>query len=348
METELRRFGEKAWEERGWPRTALHWERLAGDGSRRRFWRVGTAGEHGPSMIAMTNPPVNKEVHRENRAYLMIGRHLLARDVPVPRIYSYRMDRGWFVMEDLGTTSLQERVAEIGDPLPLYERVVGCLFRVQTKGAVGFDPSWCHQTAVYDEEVMRRHETDYFKNAFLHVYLGLKKEWPELEPSFRCLTAPASRAPATFFLHRDFQSRNILLPGDRIGIIDWQGARFGPLAYDFASLVNDPYVDLPGGVRSALYRKYVNLLKSRNPEWAESFERAFPYIAVLRALQVLGAFGFLIRVMGKSYFEAYIPPALRTLKDLVARIQDHELAPFKELLADLDSQKGLDRAGDDG
>ena len=46
--------------------------------------------------------------------------------------------------------------------------------------------------------------------------------------------------------HRDYHSRNLMLRGDRLFIIDFQDARLGPDTYDLASLLRDSYVDLPG------------------------------------------------------------------------------------------------------
>lgn len=43
-------------------------------------------------------------------------------------------------------------------------------------------------------------------------------------------------------IHRDMQSKNIMLDGEKIGIIDYQDCCLGPYTYDLASLLYDPYV----------------------------------------------------------------------------------------------------------
>src|SRR5688500_3345411 len=45
--------------------------------------------------------------------------------------------------------------------------------------------------------------------------------------------------------HRDYHSRNLMLWGGSLNIIDFQDARLGPDTYDLASLLRDSYVDLP-------------------------------------------------------------------------------------------------------
>jgi aminoglycoside/choline kinase family phosphotransferase len=286
---------------------------------------------------------------RENRAYLMIGRHLRSKGVALPEILWHDLEKGWFIMEDMGDMNLQDLVSSGEDPLPIYEKVLHHLFRLQTEGAKDFDPEWCCQTERYDRTVMLMHEADYFRDAFLGHYLGLKGEWPELEAAFSHLAEKASRAGCGFFLHRDFQSRNIMLSKGHVGIIDWQGGRLGPLGYDLASLIIDPYTRLSPEQQSEVYRMYLGLIKERNPGWAESLERYYPYLAIQRNLQILGAFSYLTMVMNKTCFAAYIPEALRTLDGLLHNVPDQEISRLRDLAAGLRSHKKiLDMAGPGG
>ena len=148
---------------------------VAGDGSKRVFWRVGDS-HSSSSYIAMENAPTDDFSVRENAAYLNIGRHLRKKGLPLPEIYRVDLDRGWFVMEDFGDVSLQTACERARERVPLYARVVEILFQQQTKGSEGFDSSWTCQTKVYDRQVMRRYEVDYFKEAFLGTSLRFRKE----------------------------------------------------------------------------------------------------------------------------------------------------------------------------
>ncbi len=313
---------------------------LPGDGSRRIFWRI-TSQRPDISLIAMANPPADDAVRRENYAYLRIGRHLRSKGAPLPEIHRHDLEKGWFIMEDMGHTNLQDVVSSGDDPLPVYEKVLDHLFQLQIEGAAGFDPAWCCQTERYDRTVMLKYEADYFRDAFLSHYLGLKGEWPELEAAFSHLAEKASRAGCGFFLHRDFQSRNIMLSKGNVGIIDWQGGRLGPLGYDLASLIIDPYTRLSRGHKNSVYRIYLALIKEHNPAWVESFERDYPYLAIQRNLQILGAFSYLTKVMNKTYFEEYIPEALKTLDGLLHQVKERELSPLRGLVTGLRSHKKI-------
>lgn len=311
---------------------AFSLEPLPGDGSHRVFWRISIP-ETGPSFIAMANPPRTKDRERENMAYVMIAQHLRQKEIPLPVIHEYDLQRGWFIMEDLGSLNLQDAVLSGKDPLPLYARVLEHLFQLQTMGYEGFDPAWCAQTGRYDRTVMQKYEAHYFRDAFLKGFLGYDRPVTHLETAFDHLAQKASRADGEFFMHRDFQSRNIMVDGEKIGIIDWQGGRLGPLAYDLASLLLDPYVRLSDLQQQKIYDAYLISIKNHNPAWVAPFERDYPYLAIQRNLQILGAFSYLSKVMKKSYFEAYIPHALKTLQSLIDKSGDPGLKPLGELVS---------------
>jgi aminoglycoside/choline kinase family phosphotransferase len=52
----------------------------------------------------------------------------------------------------------------------------------------------------------------------------------------------------------------------------------------------------------------------------------FPYLAIQRNLQVLGAFSFLSMVKGKPFFEQFIPRACRTLYSQLKELGDKRLS----------------------
>jgi hypothetical protein len=322
------------------------YQSIPGDGSKRAFWRIVVArGEI--TLIAMENPPVDDFSRRENIAYLMIGEHLRKKGIPVPRLYSSDLDRGWFIMEDMGKTNLQTRSSQERERILLYERVVEILLRLQVEGAGGFNTTWTCQTEKYDRLVMREYESNYFRDAFLINYLHIERDWSELDHVFDYLAETAAKAEGGFLLHRDFQSRNILVnesetqnPAPKIGIIDWQGARLGPLGYDLASLLIDPYTNLPSHDRTHIYNAYLGILKKSWPGRATPFQRFYPYLAVQRNLQILGAFAFLSKVRGKTYFEAYLPPALESLTRLLEDLQDRNLKTLRDVVRDLPTPAG--------
>lgn len=298
-----------------WGVPPLNTRPLASDGSDRSFFRVEFKVG---SFIALWNSGNSAE----NDAYWEIGRHLGSCGVPVPKLYEYQRDMGWLMLEDLGELSLQEAVCKESSHqgiLELYRPVLEALLLLQVKGIKGFSESWCYQGSRYDERLMLERESGYFLEAFLQGYASWKGVKSRLWEEFLLLARTTARlASPVFLMHRDFQSRNILLsPQGRAGIIDFQGARLGPLQYDLASLLMDPYVSLPQDVRDSILREYLVGLSEYAPVSPEAFLEGYPLVALHRNLQILGAFAFLGKTRGKSFFLRWIPGALSHLQELL-------------------------------
>ncbi|TSA10366.1 MAG: aminoglycoside phosphotransferase [Deltaproteobacteria bacterium] len=293
--------------------------RITGDGSNRPFYRI--SGSKGSLIVVL--PESKDPLHlKEGEAYHYIGRHLAAKGIPTPVIYGYDRATGAIIMEDLGDRHLERAVREennTGATERWYLEAVDILVNMQVRGAGGFDTRYCFDTPVYDRRLMLERESGYFVQAFLQGYLGLKITWDELSPDFERLADLAGEQPPTLFLHRDFQSRNLMVCKGRLRLIDFQGGRLGPPAYDLASLLFDPYVDLPDDMKEALFETYLRRMKIQQQINEEDFRHHFWYIALQRALQVLGAFGFLTRVKKKAFFEPYIPVAVKNLKNILDR-----------------------------
>jgi len=314
----------------------FQWTRLPGDGSKRIFYRLSN---NQGSFIIMANPPVEKNAEKENISYLKIGKHLYIKGIPVACFYRYDLDHGWFIMEDLGQKSLQEIALSSNNCIGIYKRVIELLIEIQIKGREDFNPDWCYNTKVYDRFVMERFESGYFLTYFLKGLLGLRHDLSGLQRSFEHLARCASLADNNFFLHRDFQSRNLIINRDKIGVVDWQGGRLGPLQYDLASLLIDPYVGLKANDRMLLYDYYLKLLEKHLPGISGSFTRHYSYLAVQRNLQILGAFSYLSKIQGKNRFLTYVSPALKSLKGLLEELDDPELLPLKKLIRRMDEKE---------
>jgi aminoglycoside/choline kinase family phosphotransferase len=295
--------------------------KLKGDGSDRTWYRVAS----GESSVVMVDhgPPPN-DIRSEADSFFAIGQHLHNKGIPVPRIYGYDRQWGLVALEDLGDTHFQTIISQTQDVdkvLAHYESVIGILVSMAVDGAKDFDPALAYQTAYYDRDLILEREAEYFVSAFVKGFRGIEIDFHNLKEEFERLAQRALNAEHIGFLHRDFQSRNILVRNNKYYLIDFQGGRLGPLQYDLASLLIDPYVELPHDLQETLLTYYVERLSSFVPVDPDRFVEAYRYCAINRNLQILGAFGFLSKVKGKKEFETYIPAAIRSLKRNLQNIE---------------------------
>lgn len=286
---------------------------MAADGSSRRFFRL--AAKDGSSCI-LCLPETSSTAMAEAEASFTIGSHLRGKGLAVPQIYGFDRQTGLLLFEDLGSKRLFDLVtgAGVGHDLLIktYRQVLNALVLIQSRGVEDFDPQWCYDTPVYDKDLMLERESGYFYKACWQDLLGqvaVQKVWQE----FSHIAEQAAKAENCYFLHRDCQSRNIMLAGGRAFFIDFQGGRRGPLGYDLASLLIDPYVALTPETEEELLQYYIELAKKTVVIDPSVFRRQYEFLALQRNLQILGAFSFLYQRREKSFFAAFIVPSLAQL-----------------------------------
>lgn len=315
---------------------AVEAELLRGDGSDRGFLRISGSGR---SLIAVLPSATMPGALSEALAVWEIGRHLARRSVPVPELFAFDSFTGIVLCEDLGDQQFQGLVTAGQLPLAevatLYRQGLELLLQMQLEGGVDFDTRWCWDTPAYDRELMLSRESGYFREACCRDYLGMASMPLGLEADFQRLAELAAREPAGFFLHRDFQSRNLIVKEGLLRVLDFQGGRLGPLAYDLASFLNDPYVGLPVATRDELFDYYLRRLAERAPELAPGFTEGYLWLALQRNLQILGAFAFLSKVKGKVFFRDYLVPAAVNLNRLLLEPGGHRLPELRALAAEL-------------
>jgi aminoglycoside/choline kinase family phosphotransferase len=253
----------------------------------------------------------------ENDSFFYIARHLQKKGLSVPHIFAFDRRRGCFLLEDFGDLALASHIRTFSETTQIvdcYKHILERLVDIQIKGAQGFETRYCYDTPLFNSRFTWERESQYFLRAFWKGYLG-KGDPPEgVEKELRRIAGEVDQEKKRCFLYRDFQSRNIMVQGDRFGFIDFQGGRLGPPQYDLASLLIDPYVDLPGEIQEELLEYYLRIFSRQTIIKPRQFKKNYEWLAFQRNLQILGAYGFLSRVKGKTYFEEYIPSALAGLK----------------------------------
>lgn len=310
--------------------------RLAGDGSDRGWYRAHSGAN---SLVVADHGITTLGGTCETDAFIEIGRHLCAKGLPVPAIHHADRFSGLVFLEDLGDRHFASAVLEAKKPkdkLSLYRKAIDLLFEMSQRGLAGFDSAWTFQTAEFDAKVILEMECRYFVDSFLVKRLGISADFTEFEDEFLHLANNALKYPLTGFIHRDFQSRNIMVKGERLFLIDFQSGRLGPLQYDLASLLIDPYTGLDEPLCQSLIAYAANRAKRDFAMDVQQFCHSYRYCALSRNLQMLGAFAKLAGEKGKKQFEAYIPAALKTLKRQIGRFDRDEFQKLATFLEEIE------------
>jgi len=318
----------------------ISFQALYGDGSSRTFYRVKGASRACVLMVNPEPPAHSSTGVNENDTYVYLAGLLkeISGGCP-PAVYGYERKPGLILLEDLGDRHLQSEVLSRGVDSDwtesVYSRLLGVLVKIHVDGGERFEPSRSFNPA-YDESFMYQSEGLYFARFFIGCLCGISE--PGLDNELKRLAGRVgSLIDRRVLIHRDFQSRNIMLgESEKIRLLDFQGARPGPPAYDLASLVYDPYLPLPQALRDKLIARYAKLLAERSKALAGEFEAQFPFIATCRLMQTLGAYAKLSLSDGKKKFLEYVPRALSDLKALLDDDRFKEYTVLRKLVSKVD------------
>jgi aminoglycoside/choline kinase family phosphotransferase/GTP:adenosylcobinamide-phosphate guanylyltransferase len=314
----------------------IHVDKLAGDGSDRSWYRVRyksrsfIISDHGICM------PESEQFLQLN-AFIHIGNHLFSKGLSLPRILNYDTLSGMVILDDLGDVHLETRIKQKHTDaftIKLYKKVIDLVFNFSINGIQGFKKEWTCQTETYSKELIIEKECRYFLEAFIQNYLNLDLNFHEFSNEFEYIADHALKHGFIGLMHRDMQSRNIMIHNSRIYFIDFQSARLGPLQYDLASLLIDPYVTLSDQIKNDLLQYSVEKLKL-NKIQTQNFLDCYQYCCLTRNLQILGAFSFLSQIKKKKGFDRYIPDAVKSLKKMVTNLNTDKIPKLSKLVQSL-------------
>ncbi len=284
----------------GWSDDHTTAEALAARGSDRAFFRLSTIGTR--AILA-----VHGEERPENARYADLAEALQRADIPVPTILARSTAQRWLVMEDLGDDDLGGRVRTLpqSEWRSLYGRVLETVIRLHRDGADAI--GGLETEPAFDADVYRW-ERELFAEHLLRRRQGLDSATiSDIVAELETISPPLEQARSVL-LHRDLQSSNIFFHCGRPCLIDFQGLRPGPPAYDLGSLLCDPYVQLPRRLRHQLLDDY-----AAQVEWGAETKRLFSYAAAQRLTQALGAYARLAAFPGTERFADHIAPAAAIL-----------------------------------
>jgi aminoglycoside/choline kinase family phosphotransferase len=287
---------------------------LTEDGSNRQYFRVFSSNPSSAvSFILMQlHGQDASDLKSESYSWITISNVLKAHEIFVPNVHSLIKDYDSLLIEDFGDTTLDLKVKNATETEihSLYSSAVQniCKFIV-IKPAL--DCSWSKRG--FDYALLHR-ELEFFKAQFLDSLPEVqnKNNSSHFSKEIESLSTYLSQVPQ-FFTHRDFHSRNLMLVNNKLGVIDFQDARWGPLAYDLCSLCFDPYVDLSFHLRESLFKEALNTIGLKNGmDIRDNLVNTWQAVLLQRMLKAIGSFAFLTR-KGKKNYRVYIAPTLSLL-----------------------------------
>jgi hypothetical protein len=303
---------------------------LAGDASNRRYFRVVLAGGPPHSLVLMqlaepegfkqSEEAVSGDTHRITELpFVNVMLHLDKAGVSVPTLYYYDQMAGFLYLEDFGDMTLAEAVSRTGATKiqSRYQQAIDVLVHMQVRATTPADPGCVAFHRSFDASLLLW-EFDHFLEYGVVARRGkpmCADDWTVVRREFEAIAELLAGQPRVF-THRDYHSRNLLIDGMRLGVIDFQDALMGPATYDLASLLRDAYIQLDEPLVDELVAYYLDRLTDRRLVWADraAFRRLFDLTSIQRNLKAAGRFVYIDRVKGNPKFLADIPRVLGYVK----------------------------------
>lgn len=309
------------------------------DASFRRYFRIDDA--NGKSFILMDAPPPQEDV----RPFIHVAQLFSDSGVTVPQILASQIEQGFLLLDDLGsdmylTVLNRERngnTAQSGaqnSANKLYMDAIDSLIKIQVH---------CQHDGIpeYDRATQLR-ELLLFPEWYLGKHLGATltpKQQTSLDYVFEHILANTMAQPQVV-VHRDYHSRNLMVMNDvNPGILDFQGALFGPITYDIVSLLRDAYIEwdeeqvLDWAIRYWERARRAGLPLNNN---IDAFYRDVEFMGLQRHLKILGIFCRLAFRDGKKGYLADLPLVLSYVRKTAQRY--NTLIPLLRLLDELEDK----------
>jgi aminoglycoside/choline kinase family phosphotransferase len=321
------------------------YERLKGDASNRTYSRIRLTQGSRPATVVLMELAEPEAFKRSEEAvsggdasiselpFINIQRYLQGRGVAVPTVHVYEAASGRLLLEDLGDCTLFDAVAGASPERTeaLYRSAIDELLMLQTPGAVPERNRCVAFTRRFDQPLFLW-ELDHFLEYGIEARTGSAVPKAPREAIRRAFTRVAEELAAAprVFVHRDYHSRNLMLIGERLRVIDFQDALTGPRTYDLASLLRDSYVTLDEGLIDRLIAYYSSSPNHSAVDPA-AFRRLFDVNGFQRNLKAAGRFIYIEKVKGRPTHLPYVTPTLRSARRVLDKYPD--FAELRGLLA---------------
>ncbi|MFP6741256.1 MAG: phosphotransferase [Alphaproteobacteria bacterium] len=289
---------------------------LAGDASFRRYERI-TLDDR--KAVLMDAPPDHEDV----RPFVAIGRYLRDRGYSAPDILAADEDNGFLLLEDLGDGLFETLLPDHGDEMTLYAGAIDILIDLHAMApAISVPP--------YDDAKMLD-EVGRLLGWYMPAVAGVTPDdasCADFFDAWRQVLPLARQVPDTLVL-MDYHAPNLLWLPDReglrqVGLLDFQDATIGPLAYDVASLLEHPRRDVAPTTVSAMKARYLAGRPELDPE---AFNIAYAVMGAQRNSRIVGTFARLWQRDGKAWYLDHLPRLWRLLE---GNLSDPALAPVKD------------------
>ena len=198
----------------------------------------------------------------------------------------------------------------------------------------------------YDQALLER-ELALFPQWYIKAYRKVTlsdAQQKTLDSAFAAIVK-ANLAWPSVYVHRDFMPRNLMVgPGgvgavhdEKLGVLDFQDAVYGPITYDIASLMRDAFLSWDEDFCLDVTIRYWQKARAAGLPVGDDFGdfyKAVEWMGLQRHLKVAGIFARLTLRDGKPHYLADAPRFIAYIRATCSRYM--ELKPLLRLVESIE------------
>ncbi len=175
----------------------------------------------------------------ENKTFILMSEHLFSKGIRVPKVFAYSEDYSCYLQEYISDQDLFS-VIQNTQPEMLYQKIVPVIDMLddfQKKGTLGWDFNNSYPFKQFDLSEIERDFNRFVKKFLDNLNVPFDVTELDIDKKYICENILSISLEEYSLMHRDFQSRNILVSQNVYTLIDYQNSRYGPIYYDLASFL---------------------------------------------------------------------------------------------------------------
>lgn len=304
----------------------FNFDLLAGDASKKRFFRVTCPNENYMLVKIPTSGNSSEEIFAKKEClrrtpasiFIDVARtfsHYLSN---VADVYAYDKSLGLAIITDHGDKTFDEFIFDHNHSeekiQSVFSELFAWLFQLQQLRKT-VSASFLGLKRKFSSQALYLEMKEFIDYGICHGDAAKlnKTERKVFDEEIKMLANEIADLPQTL-IHRDMQSKNIMIQNDQAWIIDFQDICIGPLTYDLASLVYDPYIDLNIETQTNLIYEYWKGYHKHLPDFDDNFEHFLhecSLTAIQRLLKASARYTHFYYVRNRDTHMKYFNPAVK-------------------------------------
>jgi len=291
-------------------------KKLKQDASSRNYYRIKDKNILLMESVAKSN---------KNKEFIYLSKYLISIGLSAPKIFFKNQSKTLYIIEDLGDLTFTQALRKKIPEETLYLNATKLICHMQNNHILPNVPEYNFRYLLMELNIFIEW---FFKEKNITLTIKAKDEWKKL---WKLALQNIFNNNNTLVL-RDFHADNLFWLPDRpgiknVGLIDFQDALIGHIAYDLSSLLEDVRRKVSKEIKEKAIIYFMNTKKIKNKN---KFYQEYYTITAQRNAKIVGIFIRLARKNNKTKYLKLVNIAMNIFLDSLKKANLNEILIWLE------------------